>query len=355
MADGAAQATEHGLATGTAAPRRLLVTGATGFVGRHLVRTLGDRGGTALQLPVRHGTTADLPEPARACSELVHGDLTDAAGLPALCAGVDAVLHVAALMPNRPGHQVTAQDLLRTNTEATLALAESAAAAGVRRFVFVSSTAAMGSPDSDRIDETAPCRPTNPYGESKWRAEEGLLELGARTGLEIVILRPCVVAGEGQTGGELLRMFQLCRKGWFPAFGGRLEQHKPMVDVEDLAQAIILAADQGPPGEVYLITSGIHYAMREMLTIAGELTGNRRPYLSIPLPLTWAAAVTTTPLARLVGREPPLSPERIELFLADRRIDIGKARRELGYAPHYRELRAMLARTYTWYGMTGQL
>jgi dihydroflavonol-4-reductase len=355
MADSAARATEHDQSVRTAGPRRLLVTGATGFVGRHLVRTLGDRGGTALRLAVRHGTIADLPEPARGCSELVHGDLTDPAGLPALCAGVEAVLHVAALMPNRPGHKATAEDLRRINTEATLALAEAAAAAGVRRFVFVSSTAAMGAPTSDRIDETAPCRPTNPYGESKWRAEQGLLELGARTGLQVVIIRPCVVAGEGQYGGELLRMFQLCRKGWFPAFGGRLEQHKPMVDVEDLAQAIILAADHGPPGEVYLITSGIHYTLSETLKIAGELTGNRRPYLSVPLPVAWATAVTTTPLARLIGREPPLSPERIELFLADRRIDIAKARRALGYAPHYRDLRAMLARSYAWYGMTGQL
>ncbi|MGD9510566.1 MAG: NAD-dependent epimerase/dehydratase family protein [Geminicoccaceae bacterium] len=355
MTDDMSRATESDRSADAAGSRRLLVTGVTGFVGRHLVRTLGDRGGTALRLLVRHGTVADLPESARGCSELAQGDLTDPGGLPALCAGVEAVLHAAALMPNRPGRQATAEELRRTNTEGTLALAEAAAAAGVRRFVFVSSTAAMGSPTSERIDETAPCRPTNPYGESKRRAEQGLLELGARTGLEVVILRPCVVAGEGQLGGQLLRMFQLCRKGWFPAFGGRLEQHKPMVDVEDLAQAIILAADRGPAGEVYLITSGIHYSMREMLTITGELTGNPRPYLPVPLPLAWAAAVTTTPLARLVGREPPLSPGRIELFLADRRIDIGKARRELGYAPHFRDLRAMLARTYAWYGMTGQL
>ena len=75
----------------------------------------------------------------------------------------------------------------------------------------------------------------------------------------------------------------------------------------------------------------------------------------MPLPLATAAAALTTPLARLAGREPPLSPARLDLFLADRLIDIAKARRELGYAPHYRDLRAMLARTYAWYGMSGQL
>ena len=337
------------------ADRRVLVTGATGLVGRHLVRTLGEQGGTALRLLVRHGTVADLPEPARPCSELVHGDLTDDAALATACQGVDTVFHAAAVMPGRPGATRSAADLRRVNTECTLSLAAVAAAAGVRRFVFVSSLAAMGAAPTAEIDETTPCRPDNPYGESKRRAEEGLLELGQHTGLEVAILRPCVIAGEGQVGGELLRLFRLCRRGLFPAFGGRLELHKPLVDVEDVAHAMILAADRGIPGETYLITSGIHYPLGELLRIAGELTGSRRPYLRIPMPLAWAAAATTTPLARLVGREPPLSPTRLELFLADRRVDIGKARRELGYAPHYRDLRAMLARTYAWYGMSGQL
>ena len=168
-------------------------------------------------------------------------------------------------------------------------------------------------------------------------------------------MRPCLIAGEGQRGGLLLKMFQLCRRGLFPVIGGRLDMHKPLVDVEDVAHALILAATRGKPNEIYLVTSGIRHTLREMLTIAGGLTNTSRPCVRVPLPMARAAALVTPLVARLAGREPPLSPERLDLFLADRSIDIGKARRELGYSPHFRDLRAMLARTYAWFGLSGQL
>ena len=140
--------------------RSVLVTGATGFVGRHLVRTLGDMGGTAMRLSVRHGTIADLPEPARGCSELIHGDLIDSDRLSTLCEGVETVFHAAAMVGSRSSRGTNLDDFRRINTDATLALATAAAAAGVRRFVFVSSLAAMGTPPIARIDEGSPAGPT---------------------------------------------------------------------------------------------------------------------------------------------------------------------------------------------------
>jgi nucleoside-diphosphate-sugar epimerase len=343
------------MASATLDGRQVLVTGATGFVGRHLVRTLAEESGARLRLLVRSGTVEDLPAAARGRSALVRGDLTDAASLEGLCDRVDTVLHGAAAMPSQRGRKHTIEDYRRVNVDATLTLAAQAAAAGARRFVFVSSTAAMGAPPGSTVDETTPCRPSSPYEVTKRAAEEGLLELGAETGLEVVIVRPCLIAGEGQWGGVLITLFRLCRKGLFPVFGGRLDVQKPLVDVEDVARALILAAALGRPGEIYLVTSGVRHTLGEMLEIAGSLTGNPRPWRNVPLPLARAAAAATTPVARLLGMEPPLSPERLNLFLADRAIDIGKARRELGLAPHYRDLRSMLARTYAWYGMTGQL
>ena len=333
--------------------QRLLVTGATGFLGRHLVRTLAEETGAALRLVTRAGGPDDLPAAARPTSELVRADLNDEARLPELCRGIDTVVHAAALMPGSPGYD--ALTCRRVNLDAVLRLAHAAAGAGVRRFVFVSSTAAMGAPAAATVDETTPCRPTSPYEVAKRTAEEGLLELAAAAGLEVVVVRPCLIAGEGQRGGVLLKLFRLCRRGLFPVLGARRDLQKPLVDVEDVAHALILAAKVGRPGEVYLVTSGVRHTLAEMLAIAGSLTGNAKPAIDVPLPLARLAAAVTTPLARLAGREPPLSPERLELFMADRAIDIGKARRELGYAPHFHDLRSMLARTYAWYGMSGQL
>jgi nucleoside-diphosphate-sugar epimerase len=338
--------------------RRALVTGGTGFVGRHLVRILAEETGADLRLLVRGAVAIDdLPAAAaRGRSELLAGDLRSPDGLDRACeGGVDTVFHLAAAMPGQPGPRRSPEDYRKLNVEATLRLAMLAAAAGARRFVFASSTAAMGAPAAPVADEATPCRPTSPYEVTKRLAEEGLVELGARTGLEVAIVRPCLIAGEGQRGGVLLKLFKLARRGMFPVFGGRLDVQKPLVDVEDVARALILAATRGRPGETYLVTSGVRHTLGEVLAVAGALTGNPRPYVNLPLPLARAASLATTPLARLAGREPPLSPERLDLFLADRAIDIGKARRELGYAPHFRDLRSMLARTYAWYGMSGQL
>ncbi len=335
--------------------RRVLVTGGTGFLGRHLVRTLAEESGAALRLLARTAVAEDLPAAAREPTELARGDLRDEASLAGLCDGVDVVFHCAAATPTQPGKPPAPDDYRRVNVEATLKLAMLAATAGARRFVFVSSTAAMGAPAERGVDEATPCRPSSPYEVTKRLAEEGLMELGGRTGLEVVVVRPCLIAGEGQRGGVLLKLFRLCRKGLFPVFGGRLDVQKPLVDVEDVARALILAAAKGGPGEIYLVTSGVRHTLGEILGIAGSLTGNPRPYRSVPLPLARAAASVTTPLAKLLGRESPLSPERLDLFLADRAIDIGKARVELGYAPHFRDLKSMLTRTYAWYGMTGQL
>jgi nucleoside-diphosphate-sugar epimerase len=335
--------------------RRVLITRASGFVGRHLVRTLAEESSTELRLLVRSGSVADLPAPARGRSELVTGDLRSAASLADICSGVDTVVHAAALQPDQPQSKPSLGDMRKVNVDATLRLAMQAAAAGVRRFAFVPSTAAMGAPDPPTVDETTQCRPASPYEVTKRLAEEGLLELGPRTGLEVIIVRPCLIAGEGQRGGVLLKMFKLCRLGLFPVFGGRLEVQKPLVDVEDVAHALILATTQGGPRQVYLVTSGVRHRLGEMLAIAGSLVGRPRPYLNLPLPVARLAARVTTPLAQLAGRPPPLSPERLDLFLADRAIDIGKARRELGYRPHFRDLRSMLTRTYAWYGLSGQL
>ena len=335
--------------------RHVLVTGATGFVGRHLVRMLAETSGAELRLLARTATPDDPPAAARGRSRYVRGDLAEPAGLAGLCDGVDVVFHCAAAMPDQPGAPPSPDDYRRRNVDTTLRLAMLASDAGVRRFVFVSSPAAMGTPSQATVDESTPCRPSSPYAVTKRLAEEGLQELGRRTGLEVAIVRPCLIAGEGQRGGVLLKLFKLCRQGLFPVFGGRLDVQKPLVDVEDVARALMLAAIRGAPGEIYLVTSGVRHTLGEMLAVAGRLTGNPRPYRSIPLPVARAAALATTPLARLVGRDPPLSPERLDLFLADRGIDIGKARRELGYAPELRDLASMLGRTYAWYGLTGQL
>jgi nucleoside-diphosphate-sugar epimerase len=175
------------------------------------------------------------------------------------------------------------------------------------------------------------------------------------TDLNVSILRPCLVTGAGKNEGELLKLFKLCRKGVFPVFGRQLTVEKPLIWVGDLVEALVLASAHGRDGEVYLVTSGGNHQLSEILQVAGELVGNPRPYKTLPLILGKAIADISTSFARMLGFSPPLSPDRLELFLADRQIDITKAREELGYNPKQRNIYEMLASTHEYYVATRQL
>lgn len=331
----------------------VLVTGGTGFLGRHLLAALGEAGVRARVLARRPDKARELPEAAEL--ELVAGDLSDPASLARACRGAATVFHLAAAMPGQPEAPGDLAGYRRVNVEGSLALARAAAAAGASRFVFVSSTAAMGAPAAPTVDETTPCRPTSPYEVSKREAEIALLALAAETGLEVTILRPCLVTGAGQRGGVLLKLFRLCARGLFPVFGDRLGVQKPLVAAGDVVQALLRAATAPAPGPLYLVTSGERHSLGEILAVAGRLVGRPCPYRRIPLPAARLAAAATTPLARALGREPPLSPERLDLFLADRAISIARARAELGYRPARTDLGSMLAETHAWYVGSGQL
>jgi nucleoside-diphosphate-sugar epimerase len=336
-------------------PGRVLVTGATGFLGRHLTRSL--QSGRQLRVRVLarsmeriHEVFGEDAEPL----DVVPGDVTDETSLGDACRNVDVIFHCAALGTSAYGPNNRPEDYGRINQEGTAALAAEARRAGVRRFVHVSSTGAMGAPLDAVIDEQTPCRPASAYQRSKRDAELRLLEM-CRDGFPAVILRPCLITGEGKRGGDLVRLFRLCRRGLFPVFGHRLDVQKPLVSVDDVVDALVLAATRGRPGEIYLVHSGGRHTLGQILDVAGRLVGKSRPYLNVPLPLARVVARLSSPLARMVGRTPPLSTQRLELFLADRRIVIDKARRELGYEPRHQDLNEMLGRVYRDLVQTGQL
>lgn len=328
-----------------------LVTGASGFVASHLARALADRGCPDLRLLTRSPDRLPAPGPAT----IIGAGLDDPGRLREACAGVETVFHLAAMLPSAATKGLPLAAWRKANVEATVMLARAALAAGVRRLVLVSSTAAMGSPAEPLVDEDTPCRPRSAYEVTKREAEQELLALHAREGLPVVILRPCLVTGAGQRGGVLLKLFRLCRRGLFPVVAPQLEAAKPLVSVHDLVQALLLAAERGRPGGLYLVHSGARHSLRSILEAAGALVGRERPWVTIPLPLVRAASIATTPLFRALSREPPLSPERLALFLADRNISIERARRELGYAPRHQDVAAMLRETWEGYRATGQL
>ncbi len=334
--------------------RTILVTGATGFIGRHLVRTLAERGARVRAL-VR--PTSDLTPIADHVAETFVGDLSDAGSLEGACDGVDAVIHTACAVAMTFDAGRAAEDaFMSVNRDGTVNLAREVLRHPGLRMVHTSSTAAMGPPQTDVVDEDSPCNPRAPYQRSKRAAELALLDLHANDELNVVMLRSCVVAGEGKDRSELLKLLRLVQRGAFPLIGNARHVRKPIIDIDDLVDALILGTHAGRPGGIYLVHSDGNHTMGDIIDAAARIVGRRRGALPIPLPVARAAATVLETATRFApDLNPPLTHDRIDLFVADRRISIQRARDELGFDPKRQDLDAMLGRTYRYYVDRGLL
>lgn len=248
----------------------IALTGATGFVGRHLMADLSRRGyrlRILLRRPVPEFTTGE---------QVLIGDLASPVNLNEAMRGVDYVIHSAGIahaMSGRP------EDDYRTiNRDATRALALAARHAGVARFVFLSSVRAQCGPVSDTPvgDDDVP-RPTDPYGRSKLEAEEALAE----TGIPFAALRPALVYGPG-VKGNLAALFKLARKPWPLPFGA-FRARRSLVGLENLAGAVahVMTLNESP-NRAFLVSDPEPVSLTEIITAYRAGLG-RGPGL-IPVP-----------------------------------------------------------------------
>ena len=340
-------------ATTKPATKLLLVTGATGFLGRHVVAAAK---GAGWRVRVLARATSNLGPIAGLYDEVHTGDVTDAASLHGSCEGVTAVVHCAcAVASTFDAGRAADAAFMAVNAEGTANLADEVMKVPGLRFVQVSSTAAMGAPQTAVVGPDSPCQPKTPYQRSKRAAELLLLERAER-GLNVVIVRTCVIAGPGKERSELLKMFKLVKAGLFPFLGNNLDIQKPLIDVDDVVQALLLATERGTGGGIYLVTSGGRHTMREILEVAQSLTGGPRTHVAIPVAAARLAARAFAQVGTfLPDWNVPITDERIDLFLADRQIDISRAERELGYAPKHQSVEEMLGATYRYYRQRGMI
>lgn len=294
---------------------RVVVTGANGFVGRHLVGVLQGRGVDFLALS-RTGTSTDYPG-------LTISFLGDVEAMKAVLNGYSVVIHVAArahVMQDSVSDPIA--EYRRVNTEITLNLAKAAVAAGVRRFIFISSIkvhgeeTALGSPY--RASDTL--MPDDPYGLSKLEAEQGLMKLASETGLEVVIIRPPLVYGPG-VKGNFASLIKLMRKG-LPLPLGAIHNKRSLVGIDNLVDLIIRCIDHpAATNQVFLAGDGEDLSTTELLLALAEATG--RPARLIPVP-----AGLLNLGAALLGKRAVA-----QRLLGSLQVDISNARELLGWEP----------------------
>ena len=305
----------------------ILVTGASGFIGGHVARLLAQRG-ERVRVLIR--PSSDLRGIADLNVDRVTGDLRDPESLQRAVAGCDLVYHVAA------DYRLWARDpdeLYRANVDGTQNVLEAARRAGVRRVVYTSTVGCIGiRGDGTPGDEASPVRleeMTGAYKRSKFQAEQVALEY-ARNGLPVIIVNPTAPVGDRDVKptptGKIIVDFM---KGRMP---GYVDTGLNLVDVRDVAQGHLAAAERGRPGERYILGAR-NMTLREIVEELGRLGGRPAPKLRIPYAVAWTYAAAGTALARWTGHEPRAPLDAVRMSRKKMFVRTEKAERELGFAP----------------------
>ncbi len=311
------------------------VTGATGGIGRALVRLLASAGHT-VRAAVRTPAQAELA--AALGAEPVEVDLTAPETLPGLVAGADVVHHLAAWMGRPPGlaHAV--------NVAGTSAVARASADAGVRRLVLASSVAVYGPVTEGLVTEGAPLRKVgDPYGDSKVEAEGAARRALEGAGTELVVLRPTMVYGPA-SGSWTLAPVAALRRG-LPVLLGDGSGLLDVVYVDDAASAFAAAGDAPGAAGLALNVVGESVTARELFGAYARVLG--APLRSVPAWLARAGAAAAGRVTALLPGVDRFAPETLGTLLGRARFDGSAARRALGYAPRV-GLHEGLSRTAAW-------
>ncbi len=311
---------------------RVLVTGASGFVGCRLCPALASRG-HEVSASIRVGDERQPKGAAHLYPLTVGPDADWSAALE----GQEAVVHLAARAhvmretepdPGTAYHQV--------NVEGTLRLAQAAASSDVNRFVFLSTVKVHGEATTGApFTESDPAAPQDAYARSKWEAEQGLRTLSEATGLEVVILRPPLVYGPG-VKGNFLALLRLCASG-MPLPFARVQNRRSLLFVDNLVDAVCAALEcPQAAGQTYLVRDGQDLSTPELCRhLSAGLGRSGRLW---PIPVSFVRT-----LGWLTDRKPA-----VDRLVRSLTIDDSRIRRELDWGPSV-DVRTALQATARWY------
>ena len=323
-----------------------LVTGATGFTGSHLTRTLvrrGERVRVLLRPSSAEGELKGLDV------EVVKGDIRDALAVEQSMRGVDVVYHLAACF-----REAGAKDSVyhEVHVEGTRNILQAACKHGVSRVVHCSTGGVHGHIANPPANENAPLKPGDIYQETKLQGEQLAFAFYEREKLPVVVVRPTGIYGPGDL--RMLKFYQLVQRRRFIMLGaGRALYH--FTYISDLIDGFLLAAkNETAVGQAYLIGGEKYLTLSEWVKMLAKELGVPPPRYRLPVGPVYALAAVCETVCPPLGIAPPLFRRRVDIFTKDRAFDITKAHRELNFRPQI-DLETGIHRTAEWYKEQGYL
>lgn len=298
----------------------ILATGATGFVGRSLCARLlvegfcvrGTRFASEAPSSLAEGVESVAVDPLGVGTKWSHA-----------LAGVDIIIHLAArvhIMDDSSSDPLA--EFRRVNVEGTAQLAREAAKAGVKRFVFISSIKVNGEESTISYTPDSPPNPSDPYGISKWEAEQALRAIEEETGMEVVIVRPTLVYGPG-VKANFLNMMKVVSKG-IPLPLASISNKRSLIYVGNLVDALATCATHPEAaGKTYLVSDGEEVSTPELIRRTASALGVPAWLLPFPLSLMKLAGTLTGKTAT------------VNRLVESLTVNSSKIRQELGWVPPF--------------------
>ena len=296
---------------------KFLVTGASGFVGRRLCAELSRRSNSV------RAAWRGVPVPIQGVDEVRVGDLTGETDWAQAVRGVDTVIHLAArvhVMDDKAADPLA--EFRKVNVAGTLNLARQAAAAGVKRFVFMRSVKVQdeSTQAGHLFTELDAPAPQDAYGQSKHEAEQGLRDVASKTGMEVVIIRPPLVYGPG-VKANFAALMRAVQKGWPLPFGA-VRNRRSMVALDNLVDFVVTCANHPQAAnQTFLVSDGHDVSTTDLVCGLADALKVPKRILPVPVGLLEAGAF-------LLGQR-----AAVRRLCGNLQLDISKARSLLGWTP----------------------
>jgi nucleoside-diphosphate-sugar epimerase len=326
---------------------KVAITGATGFLGKSLALWLSEKG---YELHLHARTEAKADSLRGMAKKVIVCEITDPEGIRELVADADIVIHTVSNFRSASGPPESYKII---NVDGTINTFECARAAGVKRFIHISTIGVFGDIKECPASETTEYNPGDNYQRTKLEAELYCREQAKEAiGMELVVLRPCSMYGPGDM--RMLKMFRMLKKGTFFVVGS-CDANFHAVYIDDLLTGIWLAmTEKDINNEVFILGGENYVSLKQYITTAAQAVGSNYPWIKIPFWPMYALSAIVELACIPFKIEPPIFRRRVKFYRNNRAFDISKAKSQLGYSPST-TLEDGMRKTVEWYHSEGLL